>query len=1209
MQAGKTTISASKRYGKPRTGRPTIGYLTPRIGDNVSQALWSGVVDAAEEHGANLICFAGENLGDATGSPSPANIAYELVNTDMVDGLVSWASSLGGSLEHTEVEGFHRRYHPLPIVSITLPMPGIPTVSIDSYQGIRDMIAHLVEFHGYRRLAFIRGPEGHYYAQERYQAYTDTLRAYGLALDPGLVTTPGDFALSTGIEGIRQLLDVRKLRPKADFEAVVTVSDIPALGALRELQARDILVPETVALAGFNDALEGRFVTPPLTSVKLPFYEQGWKAIELLLALLAGKQIPAQVILPAKLKIRQSCGCMLPSVSQAATTPVAFLPAQRTLSEALAAEREDALEAMLQEAETWAGAKPDWAAQLFVLFAAEVTGEPAAAGGFLRELSRLLRQVIATGGQVQSWQNVISALRQHTLPCFGESHAPALRRAEDLWGQARVLVGEVAQRARGHEMVTKTRQDQPLRQISRALVTTFDVTEVADVLARDLPGLGIECCYLSLYEDPQNPTASSRLILGCDEQGRIDLESDSPSFSSRQLAPIDLWSRHKPGKPCSLVLEPLYFQEEQIGFVVFGIGPRDGTIYEVLRGQIGSSLKGAFLLNETRTAQAAAEKADRLKTRLLANVSHELRSPLNVIVGCTREALGSPTPYGVDLPQELLDDLRHIHHSAEHQLRLINDLLDLSRAEIGELDLYWELLDPRPLLEEVFDSMAEADPLRHATWSLNLPERLPTIQADPMRLRQILYNLLSNASKFVNQGEIVLGAEVTPTYLHIWVQDTGPGIPADMQERIFEPFITGGQADKRLEGAGLGLSITRRLVTLHRGLIDLESRPGQGSTFHVYLPLPTLSERPPTSEMAAQPVLLLISAHERPAVEITDFCRRQKLEIHRLQASDDLDTVLQTVWPAALAWDLASASPGDWAIVRRLRNHPTLSQAPFILYGQAPGKTADLRLGMTNFVAKPLDGNSLMAAINSVGPSQNAGPILIVDDDPLVLALYQEVVVKGCPGYATRLASGGAEAIAIMADRAPSLVILDLTMPKVDGFEVLDWMRANDQTRQVPALILSSRLLTLDDIKRLEEHALVTLQGKGIFSSDEMVAALHRVLFGADALPPHTSALVKRAVVYLHQNYDRPLARWEIAAAIGVSEDYLSRVFHRELDISPWEYLTRYRIVQATQRLRHTSDIVGVVAHQVGFRDPAYFSRVFRKMTGMSPSAYRDQAE
>jgi YesN/AraC family two-component response regulator len=197
----------------------------------------------------------------------------------------------------------------------------------------------------------------------------------------------------------------------------------------------------------------------------------------------------------------------------------------------------------------------------------------------------------------------------------------------------------------------------------------------------------------------------------------------------------------------------------------------------------------------------------------------------------------------------------------------------------------------------------------------------------------------------------------------------------------------------------------------------------------------------------------------------------------------------------------------------------------------------------------------------------------------------------------------------MMEQQIPSLVILDLVMPGLNGFDVLDRMRADSQTRQVPVMILSNKLLNLDDVKRIERHALVTLQSKGILSEAEIVTALNRALFGSDTLPQQTSALVKRAVAYLHQNYARPLARWEIAEAIDVSEDYLSRVFRQELGLSPWDYLNRYRVYQAKELLRSTSESIRSIARQVGFRDQAYFSRVFHKLTGLSPNAFREHPD
>jgi len=203
-----------------------------------------------------------------------------------------------------------------------------------------------------------------------------------------------------------------------------------------------------------------------------------------------------------------------------------------------------------------------------------------------------------------------------------------------------------------------------------------------------------------------------------------------------------------------------------------------------------------------------------------------------------------------------------------------------------------------------------------------------------------------------------------------------------------------------------------------------------------------------------------------------------------------------------------------------------------------------------------------------------------------------------------RVAENGATALAVMTQETPSLVVLDLMMPGMDGFEVLDWMRAEPRTRGVPVLILSNRQLTLEDVRRLERHARVTLQSKGILSDDEIATALHQSLFGK-ALPAQTGALVKRTLAYFHQHYAQPLSRAEIARAIGVNGNYLSEIFRQELGLSPWEYLNRYRIKKAKDLLDHTDKSVTAIAFEVGFNDPAYFNRVFRKIVGMSPGQYR----
>jgi AraC-like DNA-binding protein len=395
------------------------------------------------------------------------------------------------------------------------------------------------------------------------------------------------------------------------------------------------------------------------------------------------------------------------------------------------------------------------------------------------------------------------------------------------------------------------------------------------------------------------------------------------------------------------------------------------------------------------------------------------------------------------------------------------------------------------------------------------------------------------------------------------------------------------------------------LIALHNGVLTLDTQLGQGSTFHILLPLPKLVEEYLQDQQSTS-ILWLISQSEAIPTEILDFGQSRDLNIQRLNPEDDLDKLLTKGNPSIVAWDLTSGGiTGDWQLIRRLQNHPKLGQTPFILF-QKESKTGTPS-GFTSLVVKPTSNQALWESIQPAITSKSTGTILIVDDDEKARQATYEVVSAGLPDYRIQTAEDGETGLASILADPPDLVILDLMMPKKDGFDVLDAMRTDERTCHVPVVILSARQLSLNDIQRLERHAAVILQSKGILSADETVAALHKSLFDAETLPPHTGALVKRAVAYLHQNYPEPLSRSEVADAIGVNEDYLTRLFKQELGISPWDYLNRYRVFQAKELLRQTNDSIGHVGQRVGFSDASYFSRVFRRLVGISPGAYREQ--
>ncbi len=680
-------------------------------------------------------------------------------------------------------------------------------------------------------------------------------------------------------------------------------------------------------------------------------------------------------------------------------------------------------------------------------------------------------------------------------------------------------------------------------------------------------------------------------------------------FSSNKFAQEPRWKEMR-----SRVVLPVRFGEEVLGLLDLQSDQPKMHLRNELIGlqlvadQIGVALHNAALYEDAIQARAAAEKANQLKTRLLANVSHELRAPLNVILGYCQAILTNPDLYHTELPADLFRDLGYIFSSGEHLIRLINDLLDVSRAEIGALELFLETVSPEQLLRDTFGAMADPhDTQRQVDWQLNLPASLPLIKADPVRTRQIIINLLSNAKKFTQAGHIMLGADVQTPYIHVWVQDTGPGIPDAQQQNIFEPFLTANSAHRHAEGIGLGLNITRRLVLLHGGKLTLDSTVGKGSTFHVYLPLPNLSDDIPllqTSEAGRQ-VMLGISSSNIPNQMILDVCTQQNFEYFPLRFVNDLTAVLAEVQPVAIAWDMADYDPNEWIKIEQIRENPALNRIPFLVYNNLDD-TSEASAGVTNILTKPVKDQSLYDYLAAFRPEDAVAPILIVDDEPQTRMMYRNLIASHMPGFDVVEAKTGQEAIDKLVHVAPSLILLDLMMPEVDGFKVLEVVRAKEETRQIPVIVISGKVLTFEDVQKLD-YANVIYQKKNLLTEEEAVACFQRVFGDEEPLPQATSILVKQALAYLQQNYQEPISRQEIATAVNANASYLSRIFSQEVGITLWEFLARLRMQIAQELLLNYSSSKSItdVALQVGYNDPAYFCKVFKRHTSVSPKAFR----
>ncbi|MBN1889494.1 MAG: substrate-binding domain-containing protein, partial [Thermoflexales bacterium] len=590
MKAAK----ALSRHTRQRKKRLTIGVLARKITYTWALPQVQGMVDACRQFGVNLVCFPGGIIFHPEGFEAQHNIVYDLAAAAQLDGLIIATSTVTGAIPDDKgVQEFYRRFHPRPIVGIERSLAGVPTIFKSEREPMAELLAHLIEVHGYRHIAYINrlGAGPHH---ERYEAYKDTLAKYGIPYDP-------DIVFSAHVE----LPSFANKRPGIDFEALATSDDDYALAALRALQAQGVQVPEQLAITGFDDVAESWAITPALTTVAPPFHEMGYKAVETLLAMLAGEEVPEQVILPCKLKIRQSCGCMLAEATQTAArprpeTPVAIAAqaepraGEETLEAALSTHRQDTLAEVAQAVgDSWGERDPGCVERLWEAFVAELSGQ--SPGLFLCTLNKILGWPEATGGEVQAWQNGLSVLRRRLLPCLDDA---SLALADELWHRARVMIGKVAERAQAHQALQVKQQAQVLRELGQELITTFSVERLMDILAEGLPRLGFPSCYLALYELPQPyhyPQADlgwSELVLAYDERGRAALETGQLRFPASQLLPQGLW----PERQFTFIVEPLYFQDDRIGFSLFEMGPREGTPYGALRGQISNALKGALLV-------------------------------------------------------------------------------------------------------------------------------------------------------------------------------------------------------------------------------------------------------------------------------------------------------------------------------------------------------------------------------------------------------------------------------------------------------------------------------------------------------------------------------------------------------------------------------------------------------------------------------------
>ena len=475
-------------------------------------------------------------------------------------------------------------------------------------------------------------------------------------------------------------------------------------------------------------------------------------------------------------------------------------------------------------------------------------------------------------------------------------------------------------------------------------------------------------------------------------------------------------------------------------------------------------------------AKEELERGSKFKDQFLSTMSHELRTPLNAVLGFSD--LLADERYG-PLNEKQQRYIQHIHTGGKHLLSLISDILDLSKIEAGRLELAIESLRVEAVFGEVLSVMRPLADKKSQEMSKSVEVGL-AVRADATRFRQVLMNLLGNAIKFTpDGGRIELAAKLVDGQVRVEVRDNGPGIPLEEQKRIFEAFYRLRETGKKTEGTGLGLAITHRLVQLHGGELSLDSGMGKGSCFHFCLPVTVdlrepLSARSESSPKSAAPARILVIEDDRAAAQLmqSQLTSAGYESVLCDKPQDALEIAVQ-LQPSAITLDIVMKPKNGWEILTQLKRDPRTARIPIIVVSIVDQPAMGALLGADEYLVKPVDRSTLLAAIerrvNSRPASASSRPILIVEDDTPTREFIAEMLTA--KGYAVTAVPDGAQARAHVARSLPELVILDLVLPEVSGFELLGEWRASPRTADLPVFILTSMDLTKEEQSYLRSHA------------------------------------------------------------------------------------------------------------------------------------------
>jgi signal transduction histidine kinase/DNA-binding response OmpR family regulator len=477
-------------------------------------------------------------------------------------------------------------------------------------------------------------------------------------------------------------------------------------------------------------------------------------------------------------------------------------------------------------------------------------------------------------------------------------------------------------------------------------------------------------------------------------------------------------------------------------------------------------------IEDRKDAERAAYDANQAKSAFLANMSHELRTPMNAILGYSEMLIEEAEDGG---HEEFVPDLKKVHSAGTHLLALINSVLDLSKVEAGKMDLYFETFSVAEMLDDVAGTVASLVSQKDNQLVVVRGEELGEMHADLTKLRQTLFNLLSNAAKFTQNGTITLSARRDrlegESWLEFSVADSGIGIAADKLEHVFEEFAQADSSTTReYGGTGLGLAITRRFCHLMGGDVRVESELGVGTTFSARLPARVSDpEAEPATAVAAVAgagqTILVIDDDATARDLMLRSLARDGFRVVTAASGDEGIEAARRERPSAITLDVMMPGKDGWAVLEELKADPVLGEIPVIMVSMVEDRSMGYALGASEYLTKPVNREQLSRVLAKYRGDDSPCSVLLVEDDPEIRSLTRRALEK--EGWGVTEAVNGREGLDRVAERLPHLILLDLMMPVMDGFEFLMELRRIEAWRAIPVVVVTAKELTQEDRSRL----------------------------------------------------------------------------------------------------------------------------------------------